>query len=721
VEAWWRDGFPSRDGYASPLVGERLERGSPRHQPTSPVETGPVENARIVPEGRGARLPATPRREVSAEPMRGYFQAMEQFLTVQNAVMQAALAPAPGLPSVVSLSAAAQASPAAVAIQSGAIQRPAAQRPAPATAAELDPRLAPDGRADWAARYPLLGNVTAYVQGQTLQAERRLTTAEDVFLQDHRFTQQISADPTLEPVAVVPMTVSLEIMAEAAAALLPGLRVVGLRRVYCSRWITVSERPTLLQIKARAVPATSGPDQVEVEIRFRELDDTSTSNEPAARSIVLLDRDYPDIGAAIPFALTNARPFGLTIDQVHKYLFHGPRFRTISAVAAAGDDGIIGDLAVPPLDRFLGARGSQGLILDPVVLDGIGQLKVAWTYERISSAEMLYPVRIDEFLFYGPRYTAPATLRCHVHLLEVGDRRVRMDAEVLGPDGRVHIRVAGWQSIRFHLPPQRAKWTHWPASAFAGERWDAPVQALPAAGRYMAVLMDGLAERSSNVFAEVIASIILNRAERDLWRSFAGSAKRRDEWLLGRSALKDVTRMYLHQHYGLTVFPADIEVGTNARGRLMVTGPWTASLPTAPAVAFAQTGMIAVAIIGGANLDDYLGVALERIQPRDPAFLARAFSDHEQRLLSAVEPGKRQEWEARLWCVKEALANATGYGPIDAPSAVSIGAVDWATGVVLAQVSGALAQREPQLRGTPIKVCTACAGGLVVASTTCER
>ena len=140
-----------------------------------------------------------------------------------------------------------------------------------------------------------------------------------------------------------------------------------------------------------------------------------------------------------------------------------------------------------------------------------------------------------------------------------------------------------------------------------------------------------------------------------------------------------------------------------------------------PAVAVAHTGMAAVAIIGGSSPDDSLGVALERIQPRDAEFLAQAFSEQERRQLGTVEEESRLEWVTRLWCVKEALANAVGFGRVDGPTAVTIAEVDRATGVVFARMSGALAQRAPHLRETLVKVCTACAGGLVVASKVCER
>ena len=79
--------------------------------------------------------------------------------------------------------------------------------------------------------YPLLGQVTVLQPGEELLAYRVFDPAEDLYLRDHTFGRDVSAlDPDAMALAVMPMTMSLEILAEAAACLLPALRVIGSER-----------------------------------------------------------------------------------------------------------------------------------------------------------------------------------------------------------------------------------------------------------------------------------------------------------------------------------------------------------------------------------------------------------------------------------------------------------------------------------------------------------
>ncbi len=57
---------------------------------------------------------------------------------------------------------------------------------------------------------------------------------------------------------------------------------------------------------------------------------------------------------------------------------------------------------VLPMERFLGSRSSDSMVLDPVMLDGAaGQLLGAWLYERIADPGTMYPVQIDEITLYS--------------------------------------------------------------------------------------------------------------------------------------------------------------------------------------------------------------------------------------------------------------------------------------------------------------------------------
>src|SRR5262249_8287437 len=101
-------------------------------------------------------------------------------------------------------------------------------------------------------RYPMLSEVVDLVPGEELVARGALDPAEDVYLRDHTLGRHVSdADPDLTALAVLPLTMSLEILAEGAAALFPGRLVIQIRDVRAHRWIDFAGGPQLLEVTVR--------------------------------------------------------------------------------------------------------------------------------------------------------------------------------------------------------------------------------------------------------------------------------------------------------------------------------------------------------------------------------------------------------------------------------------------------------------------------------------
>src|SRR5439155_2568524 len=91
---------------------------------------------------------------------------------------------------------------------------------------------------------------------------RQFSVAEYPELVDHCFFRQADGWPSLEDrCPVVPMTMSIALLVEAACALAPGKRVVGVEHVQAVRWLAV-EPPVEADVRAALVE----PDRVRVEI-----------------------------------------------------------------------------------------------------------------------------------------------------------------------------------------------------------------------------------------------------------------------------------------------------------------------------------------------------------------------------------------------------------------------------------------------------------------------
>jgi phosphopantetheine--protein transferase-like protein len=200
----------------------------------------------------------------------------------------------------------------------------------------------------------------------------------------------------------------------------------------------------------------------------------------------------------------------------------------------------------------------------------------------------------------------------------------------------------------------------------------------------------------------------------------SGPAHRRIQWLLGRSAVKDAVREFLRRRFDVELYPADIDVLNDTNGRPYLAGPWVKDVPTIPAISLAHTGIVGVGIAGGAGPDGFLGIDLERIRPRDESFAATAFTASEREILASLGDEARDEWIARLWCAKEALGKAVGHGLVTGPTAVSVLAVDAATGLVRLRLGKELARLAPDLRDVHLVAHTARDGELAVATTVCE-
>ena len=99
---------------------------------------------------------------------------------------------------------------------------------------------------------PFVGVVLDHAPGMTITVERRLDLQEDLYLADHAFVYAPNIKPARACLPVLPMTMSLEAMAEVAACLVPGCGLLGFEEVTATRWIELTDTDALtLRITAR--------------------------------------------------------------------------------------------------------------------------------------------------------------------------------------------------------------------------------------------------------------------------------------------------------------------------------------------------------------------------------------------------------------------------------------------------------------------------------------
>ena len=654
-----------------------------------PLETG-LRPLRLSPDFSLPRTAAPPTAASAPAapdpPSRGatpvltrHFETMEQFLKVQAEVM------------------------------GGYLQARAAAAPASVTpAATVRPAL------------PLIQTVTELVPGERAVAVRRFDLAEDLLFRDHTLGRVDSReDPELLALPVVPLTITMELLAEAAALLQPGRVLVRMRNVRAYRWITLEEPETTLELTARA--ATDAPGTIEVAARQRPA---GSGPGPAIAEATMVFADaYPPAPEAPALSLRAARPSSWTPAQLYREgMFHGPRFQAVQSVDRFGTDGMVARLAVLPRADLLRSNPSPSFLTDPVILDAAGQVLAFWVKERLGAVDV-FPYRLEELVLHGPPAAPGVAFECRVRGELVGERQTRCDIDIVDAAGRTHYALKGWEDRRFELPASFVQLRVTPADVHLSTDWEGPLAGVPSAGhavcRRLDCLDEAVLEDHGGIWSKVLAHLVLGRREREVWRGLTAAAKRRREWLLGRAVAKDAVRELVHRRFGLRLAPADVEIAADEHGRPLVRGKWTGTLGVTPAVSLSHSHGVAVAL-AALDRESLVGIDIESVSRRLPGFESLAFTPREQRIVEALAEDERLEWYLRFWCAKEAASKAVGRGLADGLHAFEVKEAELEGGAVRLGPGPALGAAEGRA-GTEILTYTAREGDFVSSAVVQRR
>jgi acyl transferase domain-containing protein/phosphopantetheinyl transferase (holo-ACP synthase) len=427
---------------------------------------------------------------------------------------------------------------------------------------------------------------------------------------DHSFFRQAPGWTNLSDLhPVVPMTTLIEIMMEAARALVPERTVIGMDDVRAFRWLAIST-----PVDAKITCAFDGESRVTIAI------------DGYCDGTAILARDFPAAPPddTAPFVAEYASPHDATALYEDRWMFHGPQFQGVRDVGVLGDDGIRGVLEAGA------ARGA--------LLDNAGQLFGYWVMVRNETNRMAMPVKIDRIRFHGPPPEVGERLACSVRILRQGERDVVANL-LLSRGGAVWASIEGWEDRRFDTDARL-----WPVMLY-------PEKNLLAEPQKEGFLLFADKYRSAPT-RDQLSRRYLGEAERAQYEKQGPRGQR--AWLSGRIAAKDAVRDYLWKHGRGPMFPAEISITNDPNGRPIVSGAFGEDLR----ISIAHKEDIAVALCEGAR---DVGIDVEKIEPRGEAFASLSFAPDELRLLD-TGTDDRDEWLTRMWAAKEAVAKARGTG-----------------------------------------------------------
>lgn len=604
-----------------------------QHEP--PASNGSARHAGPVLAIEPLQFDAEPALDTDDEAMRSYLRTMDAFLATQREVMTAYLSAT-----------------------------------ADSTADAESPGVGPEP----VETGPWLGAIQHLDPGRELVAVRRLDVRDDPVAENHTLGgRRVSAiDPDRKGLPVLPFAVMTEMLAEAAAPLASGQVLVALRDVRAHRWIKYEDEPVTLETRARAIPGEVDTVRVQVFNRGTESSPRDPAEGPVVEGVAVFAEARPEGPMAPEFVLAEPGPCRFTAEELYRdqWLFHGPPFRALTRVGLSSPDGIEGHQRVLSSSALLRAGENPRLHIDPIALDVFTHLLGCWGLDKLSEGDVIFPLGLGELSIFAPDPPEGSEIACRIRIEAVERRRVRVAADLVAPDGRVWMRLKGWEDWRFYWPACYRDVFRAPDRVLVGEP-------LPTPDGLAAVWVEPPADMTRPVWRDVLEWIQLGPAERAELSATSRDDAERNRRLFGRIAAKEAVRRLRLGDGGSPCFPADLVVEGDELGL-----PRLRSLANGPpaAIAIASRDGVAVAL-AAADPRAGVGVSLGHVAPSSPQIDVGALTEPE-RLLVAQSPEPR-EWLVRVRCAREA-ASKVGCIPNDrGPVHVEALELDAATGHVL--------------------------------------
>jgi len=530
---------------------------------------------------------------------------------------------------------------------------------------------------DKARLYPLLDGLLES-DALHLVAAATVDLATQAYLRDHVLSGPPSAfDPELPGLACVPMMVSLEIMAEACCWLVNGegsgegsgeaSRLVPrvIEQVKAFDWIALDVGVASLEVRADLMPGEpDGP-------RCRAL--LTRDGKPIMSALFGFAADWRLAPVAPPVTLQPSRWNDAVLYQAG--MFHGPLFQSIAHIDGWDQGAITAQLSPVSLQGFLQPGERPRLVLNPVLLDAVGQLAAFWVAQSAGYDFNCFPSTVERIELYADAPADLPGLRLHARQSPLDPAATdvaavrRWDFECGGADGTPLLRICNLVNVFFAVPHRFYQVRRSPLDGALGGAAALPVPAdvllweLPH-------LADEFCAQSNSIFLRLLAHATLGEPERAEWAALEGSVHWRRQWLLGRLCLKEGVREWVQQRTGTRLHPADIWVSHHEQGGPFIDGPWCDDF-TPPVVSLSHNGagsLSAIAAPGwriGVDRED-----LARVQR--PDLLRGALAEAELPLVAGLTGAALQQRLLRLWCAKEAAAKLTGLGLQGQPSAFRV-------------------------------------------------
>jgi phosphopantetheinyl transferase len=455
--------------------------------------------------------------------------------------------------------------------------------------------------------------VTAKTTGtakKTFKEEIIITTKDYPYIKDHTVVKQPDHWTVVEDLdVVIPMTMSIEMMMEIAEKHTPAKKVLGLSSFSIYQWMNV-----FYEFKLKIEGSWISDNLMKLEMK-----DFITTE-------IMLGDEYPtppqkyagemDLGKKTHEPPT--RHFIYT-----DIMFHGPNYQGIEKVTEVNEHGM------RTIVKPCGGKAS--------LLDTMGQ--VIGTYLRITAKEnsVCFPVSVDKITFYRDFHDQSGTFDSTLVVTKINDDFIYGDI-IIKQNGSVWCIAENWLNRRFEMTDALWDTINMPLDNWlAKQLGETPV-------RYFDL---AYSKTGSWPFIE---KRYLNREEKTHMKGLLLNKRR--PYVISRVAIKDAVRIYLMEKYEKKTYPIEIAIDHDEKGKPVAKG---LDELKGLEISLSHKGNESVALVS----DKPVGIDIELIEERSPAFMDMSFTERELALLKERE---QAEWTTRFWTAKEAYGKMLGVG-----------------------------------------------------------
>lgn len=407
---------------------------------------------------------------------------------------------------------------------------------------------------------------------------------------------------------VIPMTMTFELLAEAAHKQDLSKKIVSIGPISVFQWMEV-HTPFIQKIngvwKSEELISLGIKNFASGEV---VLKDTLPTPDPYYEN-------YIDLGENISYLPTPE-------DIYENYMFHGVEYQGIEKVTHVTEKGI---------RAYIRKQEGKGSLLD-----NMGQTYGLYLHLILKINNVTFPVKVQDITFYQDMHDQEGLFEC-ICLSKTIDKDFTTCEMILKRDGKLWSVAKGWQNRRFEFDQRLWTITLNPGRNLMAE------QIVPGV-----FFFEG--EYKKTAVLEFLRKRYLNQPEKKRYATIP--LNKRKDYLASRIALKDSLRSYVQDKKDKVTYPIEYFIKYDDNGKPYVYG---IDEIEGMEISLAHKGSTSVSIVS----DKPVGIDIETIEERTKDFLDISFTPHELDLLKDKDIA---EWSTRLWVAKESYGKMLGFG-----------------------------------------------------------